>query len=452
MWGQNGKYSIRRIIYEGHPSGNSNGHLAEKHESWGKIKEEQGDNISESSNEKGKNSIPIAKILIDGQNVESGQNYGVDQVVFFDASESFDLDGDDLQYSWNFGDRTGATKIKQPHAYSKPGEYWVMLAVRDSHGYIGTVSRMITIGTPPRPSMILPRENENFAVGDTLTLLGTAMDADGNYLDDSNMSWEVRQVHNTHYHPFLDPTEGNFIKTSPAPTPEDFLAATNSFLRVILTVTDPKTNITGSMIRDVMPETTLLHFRTDPPGLELTFDGYNVRTPDEDGVSLSVTTWIRHNFTINARDQEDMIFVNWNDGSTERQKKIMIEESDNEVNARSERSVKIITAQFKKLKNVEIGNVGIEGNGTNSGLAEIGTIHKPGKEAIDSFVQDIRYEGGVGSTEDSKAIDNFLNGVESTEDSNTFEGWHILIDDSGGHGAQQSVMVPVFMFILFTII
>jgi len=295
------------------------------------------------------NSAPDAEIRIEGSLVEKYQNYGIDEVLIFEATESTDPDGDVLVYSWNFGDGTGSTKGFITHAYGKAGQYRVKLTVQDVHGFTDSTSRLITIGSLPEPSIDFPRENLDFAVGDELMLVGRAIDGDGYYIEDSNLSWEVQQWHNTHYHPFLDPTIGNLIKAPPAPSPEDFHASTNSFLRVLLTATDPKTNLTGTIVRDVMPKTKTLYFGTDPPGLELTLDGFDIKTPEETGIPLKVVTWINHNFTIDVQDQGNMIFDGWSDGTKNRYSKTLVRD---EADFKRAGNDKIITARFVQYEGV----------------------------------------------------------------------------------------------------
>lgn len=354
MWGPEEEFSIRRIIYEGRNSViinndiNENSGIGEEEneeedaetakeedipandsnnldEKEGDDEEEQKEKEEDDKNHTPEdNSAPIAIIQIEGAQVSKGQNYGIDEVIVFDALGSTDPDGDTLSYSWNFGDGSGSTKAAQAVAFTTPGEYRVKLTVQDSYGFIDSTSRLIAIGSRPEPSIVVPWENLEFAVGDELTLFGTAVDGDGNSLDDSYLTWEVRQIHNTHYHPFLDPTIGNFVKIPPAPSPEDFLSAKNSFLQVLLTATDPKTNLTRTIIRDIMPKTKTLYFGTDPPGLELTLDGFDIKTPDEAGVPLEVITWINHNFTIDAKDQGDMVFESWSNGFRERYSKEVV--------------------------------------------------------------------------------------------------------------------------------
>ena len=53
------------------------------------------------------------------------------------------------------------------------------------------------------------------------------------------MSWRVIRHHNTHNHPWVDPTTGNDIGFT-APAPEDIDGTTNSYLEIFLTATDSK--------------------------------------------------------------------------------------------------------------------------------------------------------------------------------------------------------------------
>ncbi len=57
----------------------------------------------------------------------------INQVVIFDASNSYDLDGDTLTYIWDFGDGNIATSTNNllPHVFSSEGEYTVTLLIND---------------------------------------------------------------------------------------------------------------------------------------------------------------------------------------------------------------------------------------------------------------------------------------------------------------------------------
>ena len=63
----------------------------------------------------------------------------------FDASASFDIDGEIVSYDWNFGDGTAAQGIAVQHTYSAPGTYEVTLTVTDDDGIIAKETTHIEI-------------------------------------------------------------------------------------------------------------------------------------------------------------------------------------------------------------------------------------------------------------------------------------------------------------------
>lgn len=68
-----------------------------------------------------------------------------EEPVAFDASASSDPDGDPLTYLWDFGDgRTAQGKIVQ-HIYTKPGDYVVILTVRDPSGAEARATRLLRV-------------------------------------------------------------------------------------------------------------------------------------------------------------------------------------------------------------------------------------------------------------------------------------------------------------------
>ncbi|MCJ7572375.1 MAG: PKD domain-containing protein, partial [Candidatus Thermoplasmatota archaeon] len=68
--------------------------------------------------------------------IDAGGPYNsrVGEPVYFDASSSYDPDGDLLTYEWNFGDGSVGVGAKQSHTYEKAGKYDVKLTVTDSEG------------------------------------------------------------------------------------------------------------------------------------------------------------------------------------------------------------------------------------------------------------------------------------------------------------------------------
>ncbi|MEM2918205.1 MAG: PKD domain-containing protein [Candidatus Altiarchaeota archaeon] len=54
--------------------------------------------------------------------------------IYFDASQSRDLDGFIKKYEWDFDDGTSGDKVMETHIYSKEGSYNVELKVTDNMG------------------------------------------------------------------------------------------------------------------------------------------------------------------------------------------------------------------------------------------------------------------------------------------------------------------------------
>jgi len=255
------------------------------------------------------NRSPTARIVADG-------TYGFSPlIVDFDGSSSSDPDGDELTYEWDFDSdmKIDSTSSKASFQYIEAGTYFASLTVKDGRGGIDTTTIRIEVdNTPPIPVIVSPSEGTFFSVGEKFVLEGSAFDGEDGDLDDSTLVWEVRQHHNNHWHPFLDPTLGNQIALDGAPEPEDFDAATTSYLEILLTATD-STGLSTTISTKVMPKTIELEFDTIPRGLQLTAYGDTVRTP------ATILTWDNHAFEVEAPETlvecgEPFSFVSWSNG------------------------------------------------------------------------------------------------------------------------------------------
>ncbi len=65
---------------------------------------------------------------------ESAEIVYVGEIIYFNASESYDPDGYIIGYFWNFGDGTNATGVTVEHSYGDNGTYIVTLTVTDDDG------------------------------------------------------------------------------------------------------------------------------------------------------------------------------------------------------------------------------------------------------------------------------------------------------------------------------
>jgi PKD repeat protein len=233
----------------------------------------------------------------------------VNEMLVFDGSGSFDGDGDAITFLWDFGDGGESTQRTANHTYKEYGQYTVKLTVTDTLGQTNQVQDTIQVGIPPIATMYSPKLDSRFAVGQELTVFGNATNALGVLLNDSQISWEVRQHHSEHYHPFLDRQSGtgNNFKLDPAPSPEDFKAAANSYLEIIMYATDSYGLVTN-VSRNIYPKKVFITIDSIPRGLEVFVDEYPVTTPS------NITSWENHKLRLNVLDQNNLTFASWSIG------------------------------------------------------------------------------------------------------------------------------------------
>jgi len=69
----------------------------------------------------------------------------VSETIGFDASDSFDLDGEIISFEWNFGDGIIETSKKTSHKYATDGNYTVTLTVEDDEGNTGLLKQIVLV-------------------------------------------------------------------------------------------------------------------------------------------------------------------------------------------------------------------------------------------------------------------------------------------------------------------
>lgn len=149
--------------------------------------------------------------------------------------QSFDPDGDQLTYQWNFGDGGTSTQVNPSHTYSVNGMHQVSLTVTDYEGANSTFFLKIIVGSsPPSAAIVAPLNGATVAHDQTVNCVGSAVDADE---PESNLqfNWEVILHHNDHSHPstfnFTGKT-GSFVPGQHGSTIDVH------FVEVVLRVTD----------------------------------------------------------------------------------------------------------------------------------------------------------------------------------------------------------------------
>jgi parallel beta-helix repeat protein len=84
------------------------------------------------------NKAPEAKLWVP----DTGK---VNEVIVFNGSESYDLDGRIESYFWNFGDGESTSGRRVIHSYSSAGNYTVTLTVTDNNGSTDSATAFIII-------------------------------------------------------------------------------------------------------------------------------------------------------------------------------------------------------------------------------------------------------------------------------------------------------------------
>ena len=89
------------------------------------------------------NAIPTASFT------KSAETVKVDEIIYFDASESVDSDGSIATYLWDFGDGNTSTEIATNHVYSEEGTYKVTLTVTDNDNELSSTFANISVLSEP---------------------------------------------------------------------------------------------------------------------------------------------------------------------------------------------------------------------------------------------------------------------------------------------------------------
>jgi hypothetical protein len=134
----------------------------------------------------------------------------------------------------------------------------------------------VTSDARPTGTITEPASGALYRAGDTIVFAGTATDPEQGTLPPSAFAWEIIFHHNTHTHSFLGPfpgiSGGSFVIPRVGETADDV------WYRIYLTVTDAQ-GLQHTSYRDILPRKARITLKTQPAGLEVTFDDQPVTTP-----------------------------------------------------------------------------------------------------------------------------------------------------------------------------
>jgi hypothetical protein len=176
--------------------------------------------------------------------------------VDFDASESYDPEGGELVFDWQFEDGSSVSGASISKTFVPDSEgistSEVLLTVSDTGGASATVSIPISLNnSPPVAHIHSIEEGELYStLGPTVFDLSAVVEDEDSAPGEMDYEWTHILHHNTHFH-YLEIYEGNDIPLTIYPT------GCNPFesywYRVVLKVTDPG-GLVATDSRNIYPD------------------------------------------------------------------------------------------------------------------------------------------------------------------------------------------------------
>lgn len=184
-------------------------------------------------------------------------NYGASPLeVVFDTSGTFDPEGDELSFSWDFGDGNVSDIAAPVHTYTAPDDgphsFIAILTVTDAEGNSTERSQLISLNnTPPVVDIVNVEDGDLFRMSQATYYNMAAAVSDAEHSNDQlEFNWETRLEHNTHYHIVRnDYSETASFSLSPVGCEESGIY----YYNISLTVTDPQ-GLTGTDAVNLFPD------------------------------------------------------------------------------------------------------------------------------------------------------------------------------------------------------
>jgi glucose/arabinose dehydrogenase/type 1 glutamine amidotransferase len=142
--------------------------------------------------------------------------------VTFSSEGTSDPDGDQLTYSWDFGDGASSTEADPFHTYRTNGTYTATVTATDPAGHTGTASVHVTVGnTAPRVRIQAPADGALFEFGDTIPFKVNVTDPEDEEIDCSKVTVRYILGHDNHGHPITSTNGCQGTITAPSDASHD---------------------------------------------------------------------------------------------------------------------------------------------------------------------------------------------------------------------------------------
>lgn len=171
-------------------------------------------------------------------------SYGTSPLtVVFDATETYDPEGDPLTFEWDFGDGTNSTANEVTHEYFAPDQnpysLTATLTVSDTAGNLVERNFLISLNnSPPQVEISGITDGQLYAMqSPSLLPLEADVTDEEHSISELTFMWNTYLHHNSHFHPL---TQSSDETSSFIVNPVGCEEFDSYFYRISLLVTDPE--------------------------------------------------------------------------------------------------------------------------------------------------------------------------------------------------------------------
>jgi glucose/arabinose dehydrogenase len=162
----------------------------------------------------------------------------------------------------------------------------------------------------PTPFIVFPDREFKYIAGQTITLLGMALDTEDGTISGQNLEWRIEFHHDDHWHPFIDKIE----KTANPVITFDNVGepATNVFYRIFLTATDSE-GASNRIYKDFYPQLMYVNVYSIPSATKFSLESSTFSTPFQ----FKTVKGMQRNLiadSIQVIDGVEYVFTNWSTG------------------------------------------------------------------------------------------------------------------------------------------